>query len=76
MTTSSDIMFTPNVSHMEFKLGMIPSLPTFQRLKSENPYMHIQEFEEVVATFHSRLEFTNNVRLKLFPFSLKDKAKS
>ena len=38
--------------------------------------MHIREFEEVVATFHSQPNVVDAVRLKFFPFSLKDKAKS
>lgn len=30
---------------------MIQFLPTFQGLDSENSYLYIREFEEVVATF-------------------------
>ena len=74
--TSSCIMFSPNTPNQEFKPGMIQLLPTFHGLESENPYVHIREFEEVVATFHSWAEAANFVRLKFFPFSLKDKAKS
>ncbi|XP_024024257.1 uncharacterized protein LOC112092396 [Morus notabilis] len=69
-------MFPPNAPPTDFKPGMIALLPTFHGLENENPYVHIQEFEEVVATFYSRTEAANIVRLKFFPFSLKDKAKS
>jgi hypothetical protein len=55
---------------------MIPLLPTFHGMDNENPYVHIRELEEVVATFHSQLGSIDTVRLKFFPFSLKDKAKS
>ena len=74
--TPSCIMFPPNAPPIDFKPGMIALLPTFHGLENENPYVHIREFEEVVATFHSRAEAANTVRLKFFPFSLKDKAKS
>ncbi|EXB92318.1 ATP-dependent RNA helicase dhx8 [Morus notabilis] len=74
--TPSCIMFPPNMPNLDFNPGMIQLLPTFHGLESENPYVHIREFEEVVATFHNRAEAADSVRLKFFPFSLKDKAKS
>ena len=58
------------------KPGVIQLLSKFHGLDSENPYLHLKEFDGVCAT----LQYTNNiddvVRLKLFPFSLKEKAKS
>ena len=74
--TPSCIMFPPNAPPIDFKPGMIALLPTFHGLENENPYVHIREFEEVVAIFYSRVEAANTVRLMFFPFSLKDKAKS
>ena len=74
--TPSCIMFPPNAPHIDFRPGMIQYLPTFHGLESENPYVYIREFEEVVATFHDRFGTTDTIRLKFFPFSLKDKAKS
>lgn len=44
--------------------------------KMKNSYVHIKEFEEVVATFHSQNATDDIVKLKFFPFSLKDRAKS
>lgn len=38
--------------------------------------MHIREFEEVVATFHSQNATDDIMRLEFFPFSSKDRAKS
>ena len=69
-------MFLPNMPNLDFKPGMIQLLPTFHGLESKNPYVHIREFKEVVATFHNRAEAVDSARLKFFPISLKDKAKS
>ncbi|KAL5827957.1 hypothetical protein ACOSQ3_019799 [Xanthoceras sorbifolium] len=74
--TPSCIMFPVNIPQLDFKPGMIQLLPTFHGLDSENPYLHIREFEEVVATFHSQPNVLDSIRLNFFPFSLKDKAKS
>ena len=44
-------------------------------MESENPYSHIQEFEEVCNTFKEDISNVDLMRLKLFPLTLKDKAK-
>ncbi|KAL6340837.1 hypothetical protein AAG906_031947 [Vitis piasezkii] len=44
-------------------------------MESENPYAHIKEFEDVCNTFQERGASIDLMRLKLFPFTLKDKAK-
>ncbi|RVX07090.1 Retrovirus-related Pol polyprotein from transposon 17.6 [Vitis vinifera] len=44
-------------------------------MESENPYAHIKEFEEVCNTFQEGGASINLMRLKKFPFTLKDKAK-
>ncbi|RVW13744.1 hypothetical protein CK203_087188 [Vitis vinifera] len=44
-------------------------------MESENPYWHIKEFEEVCNTFQEGGASIDLMRLKLFPFTLKDKAK-
>ena len=44
-------------------------------MESENPYVHINEFEEVCNTFQGEGALIDLMRLKLFPFTLKDKAK-
>ncbi|KAF7844320.1 uncharacterized protein G2W53_001225 [Senna tora] len=50
-------------------------LPSFYGLSSENPYKHIDEFLEVCSTFKLPNVSEDAIRLRLFPFSLKDKAK-
>uniref|UniRef100_A0A2N9I9L5 Reverse transcriptase/retrotransposon-derived protein RNase H-like domain-containing protein n=1 Tax=Fagus sylvatica TaxID=28930 RepID=A0A2N9I9L5_FAGSY len=72
----SCIVFPLQANNFNFKPGMIPLLPKFHGIESENPYLHIKEFEEVCATFHDQTCSEEIVRLKLFPFSLKEKAKT
>ena len=44
----------------------------FYDLEFENPYLLVKEFEEVCGALQDNFEMA---QLKLFPFSLKDKAK-
>ena len=53
----------------------MPLLPTFHGMESENPYTHIRKFEEVCNTFKEDTTIVDLMRLKLFPLTLKDKAK-
>jgi hypothetical protein len=72
----SCIVFPPDASHFNFKSGIIQLLPCFHGLDLENPYLHLREFEEVCNTYNDSNYSMNTIRLKLFPFSLKDKAKT
>ncbi|XP_052299939.1 uncharacterized protein LOC127903649 [Citrus sinensis] len=72
----SCIVFPPEASRFNFKPGIIQLLPTFHGLESENPYLHLRDFEEVCNTYMDQNCSMNIIRLKLFPFSLKDKAKT
>ena len=72
----SCIFFPPDASHFNFKPSIIQLLPSFYGLDLENPYMYLREFEEVCNTYNDLNCSTNTIRLKLFPFSLKDKAKT
>ncbi|RVW21570.1 hypothetical protein CK203_115643 [Vitis vinifera] len=45
------------------------------RMERENPYQHIKEFEDVCNTFREGRASIDLMRLKLFTFTLKDKAK-
>jgi len=72
----SCIVFPPDASHFNFKPCIIQLLPTFHGLELENPYLHLREFEEVCNTYNDLNYSMNIIRLKLFPFSLKDKAKT
>ncbi|KAJ0010471.1 hypothetical protein Pint_33261 [Pistacia integerrima] len=62
--TPSCIMFPPNVQLPEFKSGMIQLLPIFDGLENANPYVHIREFEEVVATFQNRANTMDAIKLR------------
>ena len=53
----------------------MPLLPTFHGMESENPYSHMREFEEVCNTFKEEIVIVDLIRLKLFPFTLKDETK-
>ena len=53
----------------------MPLLPTFHGMESENPYSHMREFEEVCNTFKEETVTVDLMKLKNFPFTLKDKAK-
>ena len=75
-STPSSIVFLPNASHFNFKRSIIQLLPSFHGLDLENPYLHLREFEEVYNTYNDLNCSMNTIGLKLFPFSLKDKAKT
>ena len=53
----------------------MPLFPTFHGMENENPYTHIQEFEEVFTTFKEGATDMDLLKLKAFPLTLKDKAK-
>ncbi|RVW83972.1 hypothetical protein CK203_047320 [Vitis vinifera] len=57
------------------KTHLVPLLPQFHGMENENPYTHIKDFEEVCHTFQEGTASIELMRLKLFPFTLKDKAK-
>ncbi len=46
-------MFLAKQQNFDFKPEMIPLLRIFHGMDSENSYVHIREFEEAVAAFHS-----------------------
>jgi len=75
-STPSSIVFPPDASHFNFKSDIIQLLPSFHDLDLENPYLHLREFEEVCNTYNDSNCSMNTIRLKFFPFSLKDKAKT
>jgi len=74
-TTPSCIVLPVNHHRFNFKLDTIQLLPTFHGMESENPYTHMKEFKEVCGTCMDSTVNEDVVRLKLFPFSLKDKGK-
>ncbi|CAN6447787.1 unnamed protein product [Victoria cruziana] len=61
-------------AHYEIKVSTISMLPSFHSLESEVPYCHLDEFLDVcVIVKISHIE-DDALRLRLFPFSLKEKA--
>jgi hypothetical protein len=70
------IVFPPDASHFNFKPDIIQLSPFFHGLDLENPHLHLREFEEVCNTYNDLNCSMNTIRLKLFSFSLKDKAKT
>ena len=59
----------------EIKSSIIQMLPSFYELSNEDPYKHLDEFLEICFTVKIQNFSDDALRLKLFPFSLKDKAK-
>jgi len=72
----SCIVFPSDASYFNFKPGIIQLLPSSHCLDLENPYLHLREFEEVCNTYNDSNCSMNTIRLKLFLFSLKNKAKT
>ena len=66
----------PPTEQLVIRPHIVPLLPTFHGMESENPYTHIKEFEEVCNTFQEGGASIDLMRLKLFLFTLKDKAKN
>ena len=65
----------PLTEEMVVEPYLMPLLPTFHGMESENPNTHIREFEEACNTFNEDTTTLDLMRLKFFPFTLKDKAK-
>ena len=61
----------PPTEQLVIKPHIVPLLPTFHGMERD---AHIKEFEEVCNTFQGGASI-DLMRLKLFPFTLKDKAK-
>ncbi|RVW20136.1 RNA-directed DNA polymerase-like [Vitis vinifera] len=72
---SAPSCIVPPVEQLVIRPHIVPLLPNFHGMESENPYAHIKEFEEVCNTFREGGASIDLMRLKLFPFTLKDKAK-
>nr|XP_027120338.1 uncharacterized protein LOC113737286 [Coffea arabica] len=59
----------------ELKSGLIQLLPSFHGLSGEEPHKHIKEFEVVCSSMKPPAVTEEQIRLRAFPFSLKDAAK-
>ena len=72
---SAPSCIVPPLKDIIIKPYIVPLLPTFHGMESENPYSHIREFEEVCNTFKEDISSVDLMRLKFLPLTLKDKAK-
>ncbi|KAK9187629.1 hypothetical protein WN944_019027 [Citrus x changshan-huyou] len=68
----------PNVVARSFELkpSVLNCLPTFYGLENEDPYNHLNDFHAICQTFKYENFSDDDVKLRLFPFSLKDRAHS
>ena len=65
----------PTTEDVAVRPYLVPLLPTFHGMENENPYTHIQDFEEVCVTFKEGATDMDLLKLKAFLLNLKDKAK-
>ncbi|KAM6567243.1 hypothetical protein CsatA_026371 [Cannabis sativa] len=70
------VLPTTNATHFELKPSIIQLLPSFYGLEREDPYMHVKDFLDICSTFRFQNFSDESVKLRLFPFSLKDRAKA
>ena len=70
------VLPTTSATHFELKPAIIQLLPSFYGLDREDPYMHVKDFLEICSTFKFQNFSDESVKLRLFPFSLKDKSKA
>ena len=62
-------------THYEIKPSTIQSLPTFLGLTHENPYDFLSEFQTICSTFQLTGFTEDALKMCLFIFALKDRAK-
>ena len=72
----SCIWISTHPGTFHFRNGMITTLPQFYGMENEKAYLHLRKFDEVCETFSNQSCPREIAKLKLFPFTLKDKAKS
>ncbi|XP_051148712.1 uncharacterized protein LOC127263641 [Andrographis paniculata] len=59
----------------ELRSGLIHFLPSCHGLAGEEPHKHLQEFDVVCSSMKPPMVTEEQVKLRAFPFSLKDAAK-
>ena len=62
-------------NHYEIKPGLIQMLPNFYGNTNEDPYRHLDDFLEICSTVRIPNYSEDALKMTLFQFSLKDKAK-
>ena len=71
----SCIILPPCNTHYEIKSSTLSIMPTFHALKDESPYDHLMEFEQACTTVKLHGLPEDGLKLRLFPFTLKDGAR-
>ena len=74
-TPISAIVLPAHHTTLNLKPGMLQALPQFHSYEVERPYMHLKNFEDACSIFQDNSCPRKVLLLKLFPFTLKDKAK-
>ena len=72
---SAPSYIVPPTEQMVVRPYLVPLLPTFHGMERRTLTSHMREFEEVCNTFKEETVTVDLIRLKPFPFTLKDKAK-
>ena len=75
VTTVSPIVLPDDANTINLRAGNIQLLPNFHGLENENPYEHIKSFEEACSINLDGKMNADTLYLKLFPFSLQDRAR-
>jgi hypothetical protein len=73
-SSHSCIVLPPTNATHYLKPHVIQMLPSFYSLDHENPYSHVKKFKNICATTKFQKISEEAVHLKLFPFSLHDRA--
>ncbi|MDD0193451.1 hypothetical protein PSY30_23370, partial [Shigella flexneri] len=60
----------------ELKSGFLHHLPKFHGMSSEDTNKHLKEFEFVCGSMGPKGADINILKMKAFPFTLEDKAKT
>ncbi|RWR76168.1 hypothetical protein CKAN_00459100 [Cinnamomum micranthum f. kanehirae] len=72
----STIIYPPNTAgNFNLTPQLLNMVPNYHGLHNEDPYLHIKDFFELCAMQQIQGVTLEGIRLHLFPFSLKDKAK-
>jgi hypothetical protein len=75
ISSHSCIVLPPtNATHYDLKPHVIQMLPFFYGLDQENPYSHVKKFKNICATTKFQNFSEESIHLRLFPFSLYDRA--
>jgi hypothetical protein len=74
-SSHSCIVLPPtNATHYDLKPHVIQLLLSFHGLDHENPYAHVKKLKNICATTKFQNFSKESVHLRLFPFSLHDRA--